>query len=143
MRADALPVNPRRIVMSQIKLPGMLPINSELVMVLAGRNVRMSAGPRRRDSLAVRREPGGAGVRPHREQFELGCRFDVKQQDTRAQSISNFLARLANTGKHDALAFDAGAGRSRSSSPPETMSKPLPSRARSRTTERLELAFTA
>ena len=75
------------------------------------------------------------------EQFQLGFGFHIEKADAGAQGFANFLARFAHAGKDHAVSGNAGALQA-VSSPPETMSNPLPSPASSRRMERFALALT-
>ncbi len=77
------------------------------------------------------------------EQVELALTLDVKEQDSEAQGEINFGGRLADSEKTTRAAAALFTDRMRSSSPPDTMSKPAPSRSSSLRMASAEFAFTA
>ena len=119
-----------------------LEIDAELVLGLAGGDVFVGFG------VHVRVHPHGdrgdhaevAG--DFVEVAELVLGFDVEGVDACFEGVDDFVAGLADAGE-GALRDRRRRLMTRNSSPPETMSKPAPSPARRRRTERFEFALTA
>ena len=76
------------------------------------------------------------------DSFKFGFRFNVETMNPCREGLLDFPDGFAQTRKND-LARVPPAATTRFSSPPETMSNPAPSRAKTFSTARLELAFTA
>src|SRR6266403_917436 len=109
MSADSLPLDPARVTVFQVEAPRAIPIDSEFVAVVPGRNMRVASG------LDIRIHPNRCGSaravtrRFRDEQVELGGRFHVEKQNARSQRFANLLARLAHAGKDDPVPRHADA----------------------------------
>src|SRR5882672_1272297 len=109
MSADSLPLDPARVTVFKVEAPRAVPIDSEFVAVVPGRNMRVAPG------LDIRIHPnrcGSARAETRRfrdEQVELSWRFHVEKQNARAQRFANILARLAHARKDDPVPRHANA----------------------------------
>ena len=116
--------------------------DAEFALLQARGDVRM----RQRIHVRIHAEADGcdqaraAGDRI--ETSELGGRLDVEAVDADVKRRSHFSFGLA-TPENTTLAGSPPAASTRASSPPDTMSKPLPSRAKSPSTARFGFAFIA
>src|ERR1700674_2718660 len=122
MRADSPPADPFRIPMRKVKSLRLIPVQTKLVFVTPGCNVRVAAGlhigihsNRRRRRPAS--SPGQSRSLLHQD-VELRFGFGVEKQNSRAsaspassivQCFANLVAVLANSGENDALAAHADA----------------------------------
>ena len=119
-------------------------VDAELVFTEAGRDIGMGIGEDVRvhtqGEAGFRFELGRAGG----EQRQLGFALDVELKNSGLEGEIDLRGGFANAGEDDAVdCFRRGGGKIRSSSPPETMSKPAPWAASSLRTARAELALTA
>src|SRR6267142_822462 len=109
MSADSLPLDPARVTVFQVEASRSVPIDSEFVAVVPGRNMRVASG------LDIRMHPnrcGSARAETRRfrdEQVELSWRFHIEKQNARSQRFANILARLAHAGKDDPVPWHADA----------------------------------
>jgi len=109
VRADALPVNPARAAMHQVEPPGVGPIHAELVLVVTGGNVRVSAGhdvgiDAYGRGCAASEASGLAG-----QDLQFGLGFGIEQADSGAQGFANLLTQLPHTREHHTVGRDARA----------------------------------
>ena len=126
-QACRAPVHRERLVVRNAELVALQPGGD--VGVRAGVDVGIHAQAHARRAL---RRGGDLG-----QQLEFGFALDVEAAHAHLQRTLHFGARLAVSALA-ALVIEEG-----SSSPPETMSKPQPARAKVCNTARLELAFIA
>jgi len=135
-------LDPRQRRGMGVERPDAVPIDAELVLAAAGRDlvvgvggdVRVDPDGDRRALAAIGGDPG--------QQVQLGLGFDVELQDpgSRAKAIS---AAVLPTPEKTQRAAGTPAARARRSSPSETTSAPAPRSPSVRTTARFELAFSA
>jgi hypothetical protein len=142
--ADAGGVEPGRAGGLAVEGAGEGDIDAELVLAQAGGDVGVGVGED--VGIDAEGEAGAAaeGLGAGSEEVEFGGGFDVEEEDVGAEGGVDLPGLFADAGEDDAPEGRAcWARRTRSSSPPETMSKPAPSWPRRRRMARAELALTA
>ena len=122
---------------------GGLDVDTELVFAEAGGDVRVGFG----EDVGVDAEGEAGdfveGFGAGGEEVEFGLGFNVEEEDVGLEGGVDLPDLFANAGEDDFFSEGLWALRMRSSSPPETMSKPAPCCANRRRMAREELALTA
>ena len=141
--ADAVRLKPAVPCGALVNAERLADVDAELVLAQAGGDVGMRVGEdvgidaqgKARDAF----ELAGAGG----EQCQFGFALDVEFEMPALSARSISAAVLPTPEKTTRAAASGAAARTRSSSPPETMSKPAPRAASSLRMASAELAFTA